>query len=135
MRDDANRLWRLARTKSEFARLLELRVVAARHHLGQLEEARVGILSALDRAGGTGLVLYATAMRRLNDIGVTMKAREVEIAELNHTLLKTRLREEVLMRRAEEAKLTSDRKAIELEVMEVSLGMHGKATGKDGVLK
>lgn len=64
-----------------------------------------------------------------------MKAREVEIAELNHTLLKTRLREEVLMRRAEEAKLTSDRKAIELEVMEVSLGMLGKATGKDGVLK
>ena len=74
-------------------------------------------------------------MRRLIEIGVMVKAREVEIAELNRALLKVRLRQEVLTRRAREAKLFGDRKAIEEEVLEVSLGMHGKATGKRGVLE
>lgn len=135
MPDEAFRLLRLARTQSEFARLLEVKVVAARHHVGQLEQTRAGVMSALDRAGGTGLVLYAATMRRLNDISVTVKAREVELAELNRTLLKVRLRQEVLTRRAEEAKWNGDRKTIELEVLEVSLGMQGKATGKHGVIK
>jgi hypothetical protein len=135
LRDEPGRLLRLARTQLELARLLEVKVVAARHQLLKLEQTRAGILSALDRVEGSGLALYAGYLRRLMDIDVAAKARETEIAELNGALLKVRLRQEVLTRRAEMVRLTGERKAIEVEALDVSLSMYGKATGKQGVLR
>ena len=104
------------------------------HRLSQLEHTRAGILSSLDRDGGAGLVLYAATMRRLMDIGVAVKSVEVEIAEHNRTLLNVRLRQEVLTRRAEQVRVTDERKAMEGEALEASIGMHRKATGKHGML-
>ena len=135
MRDEQAQLLRLARTQRELARLLEAKLISGNHHLSQLEQTRAGILSSLDRVGGAGLVLYAATMRRLMDIGVAVKRAEVEIAEHNRTLLKVRLGEEVLTRRAEQLKATDERKTMEEEALEVSIGMHRKATGKHGVLE
>ena len=94
LRDEQDRLLRLARTQRELARLLEAKLISGTHRLSQLEHTRAGILSSLDRDGGAGLVLYAATMRRLMDIGVAVKSVEVEIAEHNRTLLNVRLRQE-----------------------------------------
>jgi hypothetical protein len=74
-------------------------------------------------------------MRRLTDIGTAARKTEVEIVELNRTLLKVRLRQEALSRRAEHVKVTVERKAMEAETLEVSIGMQRKATGKHDVLE
>ena len=134
LRDEQDRLLRLARTQRELARLLEAKLISGTHRLSQLEHTRAGILSSLDRDGGAGLVLYAATMRRLMDIGVAVKSVEVEIAEHNRTLLNVRLRQEVLTRRAEQVRVTEERKAMEGEALEASIGMHRKATGKHGML-
>jgi hypothetical protein len=115
--------------------MLEVKITSGHHHLEQLNHAESGILSALDRLGGAGLALYAATMRRLTDIGAAKRTTEQQIAELNRSLLKVRIRQEVLTRRAELARLTDDRKAMESEALEVTLGMHRKATGKDSVLE
>jgi hypothetical protein len=117
------------------ARLLEAKLISGTHRLSQLEHTRAGILSSLDRVGGAGLMVYAATLRRLMDISVAVKRVEVEIAEHNRALLKVRLRQEVLTRRAKQLKATDDRKAMEVEALEVSIGMHRKATGKHGVLE
>jgi hypothetical protein len=135
LRDEEARLRRLARTQMELARLLEAKIAAENSCLSQLEHTRAGILSALDRVGWAGLALYASTMRRLTDIGAAVRRVEVEIAELNRTLLKVRLRQEVLSRRARHVKVTVERKAMEAEILEVSMGMRRKATGKHGVLE
>ena len=135
MRDEQDRLLRLARTQRELARLLEAKLISGTHRLSQLEHTRAGILSSLDRVGGAGLMVYAATLRRLMDISVAVKRVEVEIAEHNRALLKVRLRQEVLTRRAKQLKATDDRKAMEVEALEVSIGMHRKATGKHGVLE
>lgn len=134
LRDEQDRLLRLARTQRELARLLEAKLISGTHRLSQLEHTRAGILSSLDRDGGAGLVLYAATMRRLMDIGVAVKSVEVEIAEHNRTLLNVRLRQEVLTRRAEQVRVTDERKAMEGEALEAAIGMHRKATGKHGML-
>ena len=74
-------------------------------------------------------------MRRLMDIGMAAKRAEVEIEEHSRTLLKARLREEVLTRRVQHLKATDERKTTEEEALEVSIGMRRKATGKHGVLE
>lgn len=135
MRDEHGRLVRLARAQSELARLVEIKIMASRQNLEQLEQTRAGILLALDRVGGTGLALHAATMRRLASICVAEKAAEAEIAGLNRKLLKVRLRQEVLTQRARQARLLCERKVIEEETLEVSLGMHRKATGKPGMLE
>ena len=135
MRDEQAQLLRLARTQRELARLLEAKLISGTHRLSQLEQTRASMLSSLDRVGGAGLVLYAGTMRRLMDIGMAAKRAEVEIAEHSRTLLKARLREEVLTRRAQHLKATDERKTMEEEALEVSIGMRRKATGKHGVLE
>lgn len=135
MRDEQAQLLRLARTQRELARLLEAKLISGTHRLSQLEQTRASILSSLDRVGGAGLVLYAGTMRRLMDIGMAAKRAEVEIAEHSRTLLKARLREEVLTRRAQHLKATDERKTTEEEALEVSIGMRRKATGKHGVFE
>ena len=134
LRDEQVRLLRLARTQRELARLLEAKLISGTHRLSQLEHTRAGILSSLDRDGGAGLVQYAATMRRLMDIGVAVKSVEVEIAEHNRTLLNVRLRQEVLTRLAEQVRVTDERKAMEGEALEASIGIHRKATGKHGML-
>lgn len=135
MRDEQARLMRLVRTQRELARLLEAKIVAGNGRLSQLEHTRAGILSALDRVGWAGLALYSSTMRRLTDIGTAARKTEVEIVELNRTLLKVRLRQEALSCRAEHVKVTVERKAMEAETLEVSIGMQRKATGKHDVLE
>lgn len=135
MRDEQAQLLRLARTQRELARLLEAKLISGTHRLSQLEQTRASILSSLDRVGGAGLVLYAGTMRRLMDIGMAAKRAEVEIEEHSRTLLKARLREEVLTRRVQHLKATDERKTTEEEALEVSIGMRRKATGKHGVLE
>jgi hypothetical protein len=135
LRDEQARLRRLVRTQRELARLLEAKIVAGNGRLSQLEHTRAGILSALDRVGWAGLALYSSTMRRLTDIGTAARKTEVEIVELNRTLLKVRLRQEALSRRAEHVKVTVERKAMEAETLEVSIGMQRKATGKHDVLE
>ena len=126
---------RLVRTQREMARLLEAKIVAGNFRLSQLEHTRAGILSALDRVDWAGLALYSSTMRRLTDIGAAVRKTEVEIVELNRTLLKVRLRQEALSRRAEHVKVTVERKAMEAETLEVLIGMQRKATGKHDVLE
>ena len=135
MRDEQAQLLRLARTQRELARLLEAKLISGTHRLSQLEQTRASILSSLDRVGGAGLVLYAGTMRRLMDIGMAAKRAEVEIEEHSRTLLKARLREEVLTRRVQHLKATDERKTTEEEALEVSIGMRRKATGKHGVFE
>lgn len=135
MRDEQAQLLRLARTQRELARLLEAKLISSTHRLSQLEQTRASILSSLDRVGGAGLVLYAATMRRLMDIGMAAKRAEVEIEEHSRTLLKARLREEVLTRRVQHLKATDERKTTEEEALEVSIGMRRKATGKHGVFE
>lgn len=135
MRDEQAQLLRLARTQRELARLLEAKLISGTHRLSQLEQTRASILSSLDRVGGAGLVLYAATMRRLMDIGMAAKRAEVEIEEHSRTLLKARLREEVLTRRVQHLKATDERKTTEEEALEVSIGMRRKATGKHGVFE
>lgn len=135
MRSEQRRLARLARTQSELVRLLDIKISAGRHRLGELEQIEASILSALDRLGGAGLALYAATVRRLADIDGAKKTTEQEIAECNRTLLKVRIRQEVLTRRAEQARLSNERKAMEGEALEVTLAIHRKATGKHRVLE
>lgn len=135
MRGKQDRLLRLAGTQAELARLLEIKAISAHHQLAQLAEASAGISSALDRLGLAGLALHAATMRRLTEISVAVKATEDEIAEVNRTLLKVRLRQEALARRAKYVRVTDERKAVESESLDVTLGMSRKATGKHGVLE
>ncbi len=133
MRGEVDRLLRLAGTQHEFARLLESRIARVRSDLADLEQKRLEMMLAVERASTAGLVVYAAAMRRLAEIDNARIALEQRVSEMNGKMLKAKGAQEVFARRADTLEKVQERKVIEEESREVALAM--KATGKHGVVK
>jgi len=132
---DAKRLLRLAQAQSEMARVVEGKLAAERQCTTSLEEVKSGTMEAIERAGASGLVCYASALRRLADIDKAIASSEQSKLDLIQRLLRARGHQELLMHQAKTLDAVHERKILDDEAREVSLAMRAKAAGKRAMLE
>lgn len=132
---DAKRLRRLLRAQRELARSLEQKLLVERRLLSALEETRTEILLTLERAGISGVVLSAAAVRRLVELDGDISARQQGVRDVAGQVLGARGRQRGLADRATRRDSVQLRKELEDDAREMTLAMLGKAAGKQDVVK
>lgn len=133
MKVQTRRLLRLAQAQLQLSRLLEARILATRQELRQLQETQAGVRAAVDRAGPAGIVVYASAMRRLVDLDVAVADAGRRLKDMDRRLLVSRSRLDILMRRFTTLSAMEVRTSLESEARE---GLFtAKARGKPGMVE
>lgn len=133
MKTETKRLLRLAQGQAQLTRLLEAQVLATRQELARLHEVRAGTMAALDRAGPTGLVVYAAAMRRLIELDIATARMAGELGDMEKKLFLATGRQDILMRHARKLAASEERAALESEARDNLFA--GKGRGKPRVLE
>lgn len=133
MKNDERRLMRLARAQHELVKQIEAQISAANRHVADLAITRLSTMAAVDRAGVSGLVFYAAAMRRLSELETARAAMDQKLQSLSGNLIKARAKEDILLQRTGRVAAANERREFETRALEVSLPH--KATSKPRMMK
>jgi hypothetical protein len=132
---DAKRLAKLAAALGEMAKSLEARLLLAERNAAALRKSHSEIATAIEQGGMVSLTFRSTALRGLVEAGKAIAVCEGDAAALRRGLRLTRGKQTALSDRGECLQSSADRKSDEEESLETALAMHGKASGKHGVVK
>lgn len=126
------RMLRLARAQGEMVKSLELRLAQAERRLAAISESR----AELDRlaAGTGGLAFLPAALRKLAAAEAELCEAVAACGEARKQLLAARVRQKTLDARARLLRQAHERKTGEGEMLETTLALGTKASGKQDVL-